>query len=99
MWGDGRTLILGTGGYIEIRKYIDFSQEGNPPQVLYVADGGGVEQIRCLGMGFPFFGRFALDILNGTENAMTQSHAFAAAELSLNAQRCAELNSDAKWEK
>ena len=55
--------------------------------------------MQCLGMGFPFFGRFVLDILNGTENAMPQSHAFAAAELSLNAQRCAELNSDAIWEK
>ena len=99
VWGDGRTLILGTGGYIEIRKYIDFSQEGNPPQTLYVADKNGVEKMQCLGMGFPFFGRFVLDILNGTENAMPQSHAFAAAELSLNAQRCAELNSDAIWEK
>lgn len=99
VWGDGRTLILGTGGYIEIRKYIDFSQEGNPPQTLYVADKNGVEKMQCLGMGFPFFGRFVLDILNGTENAMTQSHAFAAAELSLDAQRRAELNSDAIWEK
>lgn len=99
VWGDGRTLILGTKGYIEIRKYIDFSQEGNPPQTLYVTDANGVEKIQCLGMGFPFFGKFALDILNYTENAMTQSHAFAAAELSLNAQKCAELNSEKSWEK
>lgn len=99
VWGDGRTVILGTDGYIEIRKYIDFSQEGNPPQTLYVVDCKGVEKIQCLGTGFPFFGRFALDILNGTENAMSQAHAFAAAELSLNAQKCAELNSDKQWEK
>ena len=62
-------------------------------------DGKSVEKIQCLGTGFPFFGRFALDILNGTENAMSQSHAFAAAELSLNAQKCAELNSDKQWKK
>ena len=99
VWGDGRTLILGTKGYIEIRKYIDFSQVGNPPQTLYVADSEGVEKIQCLGTGFPFFGKFALDILNSGENAMTQSHAFAAAELSLKAQQCAELNSKKSWEK
>ena len=35
---------------------------------------------------FPFFGRMILDCLHRTENAMTQEHAFAAAELSLQAQ-------------
>ena len=90
VWGDGRTVIMGTEGYIEIRKYIDYSREGNPSQVLYVTDGRGIERIDCLGMGFPFFGKFVLDILNGTENAMTQEHAFAAAELSLLAQEKAD---------
>lgn len=90
VWGDGRTFILGTGGYIEIRKYIDFSRPGNPPQTLYVADKNGVEMIDCFGMGFPFFGRFARDVVDGTETAMKQSHAFAAAELALAAQKAAE---------
>ena len=39
--------------------------------------------------GFPFFGEFVLDCLNGTENSMTQEHAFKAAELCLEAQRVA----------
>ena len=26
-WGDGRTLILGTEGYIELRKYIDIARD------------------------------------------------------------------------
>lgn len=90
VWGDGRTVIMGTDGFIEIRKYIDYSLDGNPPQVLYVTDKDGVERIDCLGMGFPFFGKFALDILNRTDNAMTQQHAFAAAELSLKAQAFAD---------
>lgn len=37
----------------------------------------------------PVFGKFILDILNGTENAMTQEHAFKAAELSMMAQKMA----------
>jgi hypothetical protein len=36
--------------------------------------------------GYPFFGQLILDCLNRTENAMTQAHAFKAAELSLLAQ-------------
>lgn len=90
VWGDGRTFILGTEGYIEIRKYIDFSVEGNPPQTLYWCDKEGVKRVDCLGMGFPFFANFARDIINRTETAMTQEHAFAAAELALTAQKIAE---------
>jgi len=37
--------------------------------------------------GFPFFGQLILDCLNRTENAMTQAHAFKAAELCLLAQK------------
>ena len=36
--------------------------------------------------GFPFFGRLILDSLNRTETAMTQAHAFKAAELCLRAE-------------
>jgi len=93
VWGDGRTFIMGTEGFIEIRKYIDYSREGNPPQTLYITTNkSGTKMIDCRGMGFPFFAKFALDVLNRTENAMTQSHAFAAAELTLKAQAFAESN-------
>ena len=37
--------------------------------------------------GYPFFGGLILDCLNRTEKAMTQAHAFKAAELCLLAQR------------
>ncbi len=90
VWGDGRTFILGTEGYIEIRKYIDYSVEGNPPQTLYWCDGKDVKRVDCLGMGFPFFSKFARDVVDRTETAMTQKHAFAAAELALLAQKAAE---------
>ena len=90
VWGDGRTFILGTEGYIEIRKYVDYSLPGNPSQMLYITDKDGTRKIDCREMKFPFFGNFILDILNGTENAMTQEHAFKAAELSMKAQVLAE---------
>lgn len=86
-WGDGRTLILGTEGYIELRKYIDVGREAEGDQ-LYLVNGEGEQHMRLRGkVGFPYFGELILDILNGTENAMSQEHAFKAAELSLIAQR------------
>ncbi len=90
VWGDGRTFILGTKGYIEIRKYIDYSLPGNPSQHLYITDNQKTSRIDCRHMKFPFFGNLIRDILCGGERAMTQEHAFAAAELSLKAQKLAE---------
>jgi len=86
-WGDGRTVILGTTGYIELRKYTDVATQNGGDQLILV-DSKGEQRIPCAGrVGFPFFGQLILDCLNRTENAMTQSHAFKAAELCLLAQQ------------
>jgi predicted dehydrogenase len=88
-WGDGRTLILGTEGYIEMRKYIDVSREGEGDH-LFLVNGEKEQHFALHGkVGFPFFGQLVLDCLNGTEIAMTQEHAFKAAELCLKAQAAA----------
>lgn len=91
VWGDGRTFVLGTTGTIEVRKYIDIAQPGNPGQRIYLIDSKKVEVIDCDGkIGYPFFGKLILDVLHRTENAMTQDHAFKAAELSMMAQAIAD---------
>lgn len=88
-WGDGRLLILGTEGYIELRKYIDIATTNGPEQLLLI-DGKGEHRIHCSGnVGFPFFGELILDCLHRTEKAMTQRHTFLAAELCLKAQKAA----------
>jgi predicted dehydrogenase len=88
-WGDGRTVILGTEGYIELRKYVDVAR-GRGDQ-LYLVDGKGERRIPLGGkVGFPFFGQLILDCLNRTELAMSQEHAFKAAELCLRAQAAAK---------
>jgi predicted dehydrogenase len=85
-WGDGRTFILGTDGYIELRKYTDLGREPTSDHV-YLADKHTEQHIPVSGrVGYPFFGELILDCLQGTERAMTQNHAFRAAELSLQAQ-------------
>ena len=95
-WGDGRTLILGTKGYIEIRKYVDITRPVNGGDHVFLVNGEGEKYIDAAGKtGFPFFGDLILDCLNRTEKAMTQAHAFKAAELCLLAQaQAADLTPD-----
>ena len=85
-WGDGRTFILGTEGFIELRKYIDIARDTTGDHV-YLSNKTVEEHIPVSGkVGFPYFGELILDCLNRTENAMTQEHAFKAAELCVKAQ-------------
>jgi len=88
-WGDGRTFILGTEGYIEMRKYVEVGR-GEGGNQLYLVNGKVEKHFELTGkVGYPFFGQLILDSLNRTENAMTQAHAFKAAELCLRAQEVA----------
>ena len=85
-WGDGRTFILGTDGYIEMRKYVDVarSEEENN---LYWVNHEGEHYVNATGKtGFPYFGQLILDCIHRTENSMTQEHALKAAELCVRAQ-------------
>ncbi|HUZ18751.1 MAG TPA: Gfo/Idh/MocA family oxidoreductase [Spirochaetia bacterium] len=85
-WGDGRTIILGTEGYIELRKYIDVARDKSGDHV-YLVNGKEERHINAHGtVGYPFFGRLILDCLNRTHNAMPQEHTFKAAELCLMAE-------------
>ena len=89
-WGDGRLVILGEKGFIELRKNLDLAT-GNGGNQLYIADSLGERHVNATGMtGYPYFAGLILDCLNRTENAMTQSHAFKAAELAVRAQMLAE---------
>ena len=89
-WGDGRTMILGTEGYIELRKYVNVAEDTTGNHV-YLVNKDGEKHFAVTGeVGYPFFGQLIRDCLNRTETAMTQEHAFKAAELCVRAQMQAE---------
>lgn len=89
-WGDGRTVILGTTGYIELRKYVDVARGGRGDHLILV-DQKGERRFDLSGkVGFPFFGQLMEDCVHRTENAMAQAHTFKAAELCLRAQAAAK---------
>lgn len=86
VWGDGRLFILGTKGYIELRKYINVGIDDRYDNVYYVTNDKEYFENVNGKIGFPFFGEFVLDCINRTENAMTQEHALKAGELCIKAQ-------------
>jgi hypothetical protein len=84
-WGDGRVIILGTEGYIELRKYCDIA--GRPGgDHLFLVDQEGTHYIDCRDVELPYGRRLIGDIINRTETAMPQAHCFLASELALQAQ-------------
>jgi hypothetical protein len=84
-WGDGRLTILGTDGYIELRKYIDIA--GRPgTDHLFLVDQKGTQHIDCSTVALPYGGQLIADVLDRTETAMTQAHCFLATELALQAE-------------
>ncbi len=90
-WGDGRLTILGTQGYIELRKYVDVARDDEPDH-LYLVNGERCEHIDCRDAGLPYFDNLILDIRNRTETAMPQAHCFKVMELALKAQQIADNN-------
>ncbi|MBM3130932.1 MAG: Gfo/Idh/MocA family oxidoreductase [Chloroflexi bacterium] len=89
-WGDGRTIILGTDGYIELRKYLDVARDAQPDHV-YLVDHKGEHHLPVHGkIGYPFFGQLILDCLHRTDNAMPQAHVFKTIELAIRAEMQAE---------
>lgn len=91
-WGDGRLTILGTEGYIELRKYVDVGVDDSTDHVFLV-NGKRCEKISASDAGMPYFERLSNDIRHRTETAMSQQHAFKVSELSLRAQLIAERHS------
>lgn len=89
-WGDGRLTILGTEGYIELRKYIDIA--GRPGKDhLFLVDKQGTRYIDCTDQDLPYGRQLIADVLNRTETAMPQVRCFKAMELALEAQKLAEI--------
>src|SRR5215207_2975268 len=88
-WGDGRLTILGTDGFIEIRKNVDLA--GRPGgSHLFLVDKKETRHIDCRGVPLPYGEQLVDDILNRTETAMSQEHCFLATELALKAQKEAQ---------
>jgi predicted dehydrogenase len=85
-WGDGRLTILGTDGYMELRKNVDIAGRAGGDH-LFLVDKKGVQYIESKDVELRYGEQLVNDIINRTETAMPQAHCFLATELTLKAQK------------
>ena len=84
-WGDGRLTVLGTEGYIEVRKNVDLAGRSGGDH-LFLVDGKQTRYFDCRAEELPFGAALVRDVLDRTQTAMPQAHCFLATELALRAQ-------------
>lgn len=66
-WGDGRLVILGTEGYIELRKYVDVG--GRPgASHLFLVDGTATRHVDASGGDLPYGRQLLADIVDRTRD-------------------------------
>jgi predicted dehydrogenase len=88
-WGDGRLTVLGTDGFIEVRKNVDIG--GRPGgNHLFLVDQKETTHIDCKDVELPYGRNLVDDVLNRTETSMPQKHVFLAMELALTAEKNAQ---------
>lgn len=88
-WGDTRLTILGTEGFIEVRKNVDIAGRTGESH-LFLVDQKETRYIDCADVGLPYGTHLVDDVLNRTETAMPQEHCYLATELVLKAQQQAQ---------
>ncbi len=84
-WGDGRLTILGTEGYIELRKYVDIAGRPGTDHVFLV-NSERCEHVDASTTPLTYFADLAHDIRHRTQTAMAQEHVFTVMELAIQAQ-------------
>jgi predicted dehydrogenase len=89
-WGDGRLTILGSKGFIEIRKNIDLGGPRQGGSHLFLVDGKETRYVDCADTPLNYGPQLVDDVINRTETAMSQAHCFRAMELALVAQKQAQ---------
>ena len=88
-WGDVRLFVVGTEGYLEVRKNVDIAGRVGGEHLILV-DGRDVRRFDCQHDPLPFVGQFLDDLRTGEETHMTQDHVFTVCDLALRAQRQAD---------
>jgi predicted dehydrogenase len=84
-WGDGRLFLLGTEGYIELRKYIDIAgREGSDH--VFLSNRDGTRHIDASREPLTYFTKFQADVRDRSSTAMPRDHALKVTRLAITAQ-------------
>ncbi len=85
-WGDGRLTVLGTEGYIEMRKYVDIAGRDGGNH-LFLVDKDGTHYIDCSDVPVTYYADVLRDVRDRTTTAAPQQHTFETMRLALTAQQ------------
>lgn len=88
-WGDGRLLLLGTEGFIELRKYVDIAGRAGTDH-LFLSNRAGTRHIDASDVPLSYFKRFLADVRDRSHTAMPQAHPFVVSRLAIEAQAGAQ---------
>jgi hypothetical protein len=88
-WGDGRLTILGTEGFMEVRKNVDIAGRAGGSH-LFLVDQKQTRYVDCADQRLPYGEQLVADVVNRTQTAMSQEHCFLATELVLRAEQQAQ---------
>jgi hypothetical protein len=78
--------VLGTDGYLEMRKYVDL--QGRPGgDHLFLVDQEGTQYIDCSDVPLTYYSDLVRDVRERTETACPQAHTFEVMRLALEAQQ------------
>ncbi|WP_350277969.1 Gfo/Idh/MocA family oxidoreductase [Kribbella sp. HUAS MG21] len=94
-WGDGRLTVLGTDGYIEMRKYVDLEGRDGGNH-LFLVDHEGTHYIDCSEVGVTYYADLVRDVRDRTTTAAPQEHTIETMRLALTAQRDAAVRGAAE---
>lgn len=94
-WGDGRLVILGTEGYLELRKYVDIAGRDGLDH-LFCVDTSETAYVDTSDVRLTYYPDIVRDVRDQTTTACPQEHTFETMRLALEAQQKAVLRGDAR---
>ena len=94
-WGDGRLMIRGPQGYLELRKYVDIGGRDGGNHVFCV-DDHGMEHIDAADAPLTYYADIVADVTEHTRTACPQEHTFEAMRLALVAQQATDVRGYAR---
>lgn len=87
-WGDGRLMIVGTEGTLEVRTNVDVTGRKGKEHLIAV-DGRGVRRLDAKTSSVDWAKRLVADIVEGSDTFVPQDHVRRVSELTLRAQAAA----------
>jgi predicted dehydrogenase len=87
-WGDGRLMIVGTEGTIEVRTNVDVAGRKGKEHLI-VVDTKGTRRLDAKAIKVDWARRCVADVVDGSDTFVSQDHVHAVCDLTLRAQAAA----------